>query len=45
MKVYTGSEDGAGTDANVFIQIYGEDNNSGVKYLNTDGKDDFEKDS
>lgn len=33
--MYTGDESKAGTDANVFIKIYGENGNSGEKELKT----------
>ncbi len=33
IMVYTGDKFGAGTDANVFIELYGENDSTGVKNL------------
>ncbi len=43
--VYTGSVDNAGTDADVYMTMYGKNGNSGTKLLDKRGKDDFEKGS
>ena len=45
MTVYTGSESGSGTDADVFMQVYGSEGDSGVKQLDKSGHDDFEAES
>lgn len=44
VKVCTGNELGAGTDANVFINIYGENGDSGERQLKTsDNMNKFER--
>lgn len=40
--VYTGTKRGAGTDANVFINMFGSDGNSGERQLDNN-KNNFEK--
>lgn len=42
MKVYTGKTSGAGTDANVFINLYGEKHDSGERQLK-DSADNMNK--
>lgn len=42
VKVYTGKVGGAGTDANVFINLYGEKHDSGERQLK-DSADNFNK--
>ena len=44
IQVYTGDVDGAGTDANVFLTIYGWSGSSDEVQLDTAG-DDFERNS
>lgn len=42
--VFTGDTQGAGTDANVFINIYGENGDTGERYLkNSDNLNKFER--
>jgi PLAT/LH2 domain len=44
VKVYTGDEFGAGTDANVYLTLYGELGESGERQLkDSDNKNPFEK--
>ena len=43
LDVYTGSVDNAGTDADVFITVYGKRGNSGTKLLDKSGQNDFER--
>eukprot|EP01051_Picozoa_sp_SAG22_P003134 SAG22_NODE_149_length_17456_cov_5.058363_9_plen_444_part_00 len=43
IDVYTGDLAGAGTDANVFIQIFSEMGDTGKKVLNDETKDGFER--
>lgn len=44
MCVFTGDMLGAGTDANVFINIYGESGDTGERYLkNSDNHNKFER--
>lgn len=42
VKVYTGKTSGAGTDANVFINLYGEKHDSGERQLK-DSADNINK--
>lgn len=42
VTVYTGTADGAGTSANVYITLYGANGNSGERELDN-GSDNFEK--
>ena len=41
--VYTGDKKGAGTDANVSIQLFGSVADSGIKMLDARFKNDFER--
>ena len=44
VKVYTGNVSGAGTDANVFITIYGQNDDSGERELRkSDRRNKFEQ--
>ena len=44
VKVYTGDKSGAGTDANVFLTIYGENSDTGERKLkNSENKNKFER--
>jgi len=43
ISVYTGDKRGAGTDANVYVTLFGELGESLEKRLDTKGKNDFEK--
>lgn len=43
ITVYTGDVDGGGTDANVYITLYGSKGNSGEKLLDISSHDDFER--
>lgn len=44
VNVFTGDMMGAGTDANVFINIYGENGDTGERYLkNSDNLNKFER--
>lgn len=40
--MYTGDKRGAGTDANVYVILFGENGDSGEKYLD-DAKNNFER--
>ena len=42
ISVYTGDKRGAGTDANVYIIMFGENGDSGDKFLD-DSKNNFER--
>ena len=43
VDVFTGDVVGAGTDANIFIQIFGQNGDSGRQVLNDETKDGFER--
>ena len=43
VAVYTGSEFGCGTNANVFITIYGANGDTGKRALTQKGRDLFER--
>jgi hypothetical protein len=43
VTVYTGNKAGAGTDANVYITLFGEFGDSGEKKLTARGRNLFEK--
>ena len=44
VSIFTGDMMGAGTDANVFINIYGENGDTGERYLkNSDNLNKFER--
>ena len=42
VSVYTGNKSGAGTDANVYITLFGENGDSGEKIID-DNKNNFER--
>ena len=42
VSVYTGDRSGAGTDANVYITLFGENGDSGEKIID-DNKNNFER--
>lgn len=41
--MYTGDKRGAGTDANVYVTLFGEKGESGEKRLDTARRNDFER--
>ena len=43
VTVYTGDKRGAGTDANVYITLFGDAGESTEMRLDTKGKNDFER--
>jgi hypothetical protein len=42
LTVFTGNKRGAGTDANVYVTLFGELGESGERKLDTKRKNDFE---